>query len=150
MKTKIYGFSLVEMMMVVAILGLLVTLGVPGFIRSRDKARKDTCINNLRMIENAADQYRIDFNLPFATNVSILKLWPASSSSKSVSSYINKQLFCPVKANTYVGGVASQAKNSLTTSMDIAANGVPHCKSGTAGKTTEVYDLSGTFEHSID
>ena len=150
MKTKIYGFTLVEMMIVVAILGLLVTLGVPGFMRSRDKARKDTCINNLRMIENAADQYRIDFNLPFATSVSILSLWPTASSGKDVSSYINKQLFCPVKGNSYVGGAASQAKNNLPTTMDIAANGVPHCKSGTTGHTTEIYNLSDTFEHSID
>ena len=142
MKTKIYGFSLVEMMIVVAILGLLVTLGVPGFMRSRDKARKDTCINNLRMIENAADQYRIDFNLPFATPVSILSLWPSSSSVKNVSSYINKQLFCPVGTNKYVGGDSSGKTNDSL----ISANGAPHCVT----QSSNTIYKSNDFEHKID
>ncbi len=145
MKTKIYGFSLVEMMIVVAILGLLVTLGVPGFIRSRDKARRDTCVNNLRIIENAADQYRIDYNLSFSTPVSIISLWPSSSSVKNVSSYINKQLFCPVKTNKYVGGTDS-GKTSLPSDMNITANGSPHCSTNSG----TVYELGKTFEHSID
>ena len=104
-KNKLYGFTMVEVMIVVAIIGILVTLGVPGFIRSRDKARRDTCVNNLRMIENAADQYRIDNNLTITTNTQITWLWPSTSTAKDVSSYINKQLFCPAKGtNVYVGG----------------------------------------------
>lgn len=144
MKIKI-GFTLVEMMIVIAILGMLVALGTPGYIRSRDKARRDTCINNLRMIESAADQYRIDLNLTITTPVNITWLWPATATAKSVESYINKQLFCPIKTSRYVGG--TNAGTIVANNTTIQANAVPHCVEAT-GSTVKTNN-GDEFEHSI-
>jgi prepilin-type N-terminal cleavage/methylation domain-containing protein len=148
------GMTLVEIMIVLAILGLLVSLGVPGFLQSRNKARKDTCVNNLRMIENAADQYRIDNNLALTKDTSILWLWPNSATTKDISSYINKQLRCPVSTNQYVGGTSAVygISTTLPTDLNIAANGFPHCKSSTATPNANcVYGGVGSKnEHYID
>ena len=56
MKYKMFsktGFTLVEIMIVVAIIGLLATIAIPNFMRARTTAEKTACINNLRQIDNA-------------------------------------------------------------------------------------------------
>lgn len=56
------AFTLVEIMIVVAIIGLLATIAVPNFIKSRETARKNACINNLRLIDTAVQQWALENN----------------------------------------------------------------------------------------
>lgn len=58
-KTK-KGFTLVEIMIVVAIIALLAAIAVPGFLRARKRSQASRILNDLRMIDSACDQYAIE------------------------------------------------------------------------------------------
>jgi prepilin-type N-terminal cleavage/methylation domain-containing protein len=58
--TKRGGFTLVEIMIVVAIIALLAAIAVPGFLRARKRSQAAKIINDLRMIDSAMDQYAIE------------------------------------------------------------------------------------------
>jgi len=66
---KKQGFTLVEIMIVVMIIGLLAAIALPSFQRARDQARAKSCVNSMRLIEAAKDQYSIEFGT--ATSVVI-------------------------------------------------------------------------------
>jgi prepilin-type N-terminal cleavage/methylation domain-containing protein len=56
------GFTLVEIMIVVAIIALLAAIAVPGFLRARKRSQASRISNDLRLIDSAVDQYAIETN----------------------------------------------------------------------------------------
>jgi len=88
------GFTLVEIMIVVAIIGLLASIAIPNFIRARKTAQKNVCINNLRIIADAAQELRLER--------------PADPVDRDhIQPYLGRQLpqgkipECPIPGNTY-------------------------------------------------
>ena len=65
------GFTLVEIMIVVAIIALLAAIAVPGFLRARKRSQAAKILNDLRMIDAAVDQYAIETSKVTGSSVNV-------------------------------------------------------------------------------
>lgn len=63
------GFTLVEIMIVVAIIALLAAIAVPNFLRARKRSQATRILEDLRLIDAAVDQYAIEYNLKTSDQV---------------------------------------------------------------------------------
>ncbi len=84
-KTK--GFTLVEIMIVVLIIGILLAIAVPNFIKARETSRTKTCVANLRQIESAKEQWAMEMkkgaaDTPAQADLTptYIQVWPACPS----------------------------------------------------------------------
>ena len=70
-RTNKGAFTLVEIMIVVAIIALLASIAVPGFLRARKRAQASRILNDLRLIDAAVDQYAIETNKATGATVAV-------------------------------------------------------------------------------
>ena len=79
------GFTLVEIMIVVAVIGLLAAIAIPNFIKARSTSQVNACINNLRQIEGAEQQWGLETKQAAA----------AVPTYNDVSGYMRNSVICP-------------------------------------------------------
>ena len=68
------AFTLVEIMIVVAIIGLLAAIAIPNFVRVRERAQENACINNLRLIDAAKQQWALEMKQLGSATPTILEI----------------------------------------------------------------------------
>jgi len=71
---KSHAFTLVEIMIVVAIISLLAAIAVPNFLRARKRSQATRCLEDLRILDNAVDEYAIETNKTTGFNPSFADL----------------------------------------------------------------------------
>jgi len=94
------GFTLVEIMIVVAIIGLLAAIAIPSFVKARAESQAKACINNLRIMDSAKEQAAMANGWADATAVAT-----GSANETNVLSYVKGNTIPECPANgTYTWG----------------------------------------------
>jgi len=119
-KSRKLGFTLVEIMIVVAIIGLLSAIAIPNFVKARTTSQQNACINNLRQIDGAKQEWALEFKMPatstpVATDIApymgratggSVPICPLDSSSSFTTSYQMGDLqtapTCKIAPSTHV------------------------------------------------
>lgn len=95
-----HGFTLVEIMIVVLIIGILLAIAVPNFIKARESSRTKACVANLKQIDSAKEQWAMDNKAKDGDPVTDGALWAAGG-------YIKSEPECPSGGDYTVGNVGT-------------------------------------------
>ena len=125
------GFTLVEIMIVVLIIGILLAIAIPNFVQARETSRAKSCVANLKQIDSAKQQYMMDKNAStFTTATAASAAYSATETLGGLApTYIRSSPVCPA------GGI-------YTTSD---ATTLPTCS--LAAATPATYGATGTYPH---
>jgi prepilin-type N-terminal cleavage/methylation domain-containing protein len=116
------GFTLVEIMIVVAIIALLAAIAVPGFLRARKRSQASRILNDLRMIDSAVDQYAIETNRTSGAVVGTVD-WTNYLKKGSVLYNTGKSILGASYGQQTVDSIPQVPAADLATLSDVAGTG---------------------------
>jgi prepilin-type N-terminal cleavage/methylation domain-containing protein len=116
------GFTLVEIMIVVAIIALLAAIAVPGFLRARKRSQASKILNDLRMIDAAVDQYAIETNRTTGNTVAVTD-WTNYVKKNSILYNTGTSLFGTSYGPQTVDTIPQVPSADLAVLSDVAGTG---------------------------
>ena len=113
------AFTLVEIMIVVAIIALLAAIAVPGFLRARKRTQASKILNDLRLIDSAVDQYAIETNKASGVAVAVAD-WTNYLKKGSILFNTGADLFSQPYGTQTVDSLPRVPASSKTALSDVA------------------------------
>ena len=95
-----HGFTLVEIMIVVLIIGILLAIAVPNFIRARESSRAKSCVSNLKQIDSAKEQWAMDNKKTSADS-------PVDADLYGTTKYVKQTPSCPASGTYTINAVGT-------------------------------------------
>jgi prepilin-type N-terminal cleavage/methylation domain-containing protein len=111
MKRRKKGFTLIELMIVIAIIAILAAVLVPNFMRAREASRLTACKSNLKNISTAVETYSNDYDGLYPGNTSFQEITSSGRNGVNTlaNTYIGKPLICPAAAKPYTYRLATDS-----------------------------------------
>ncbi len=109
------GFTLIEIMIVVSLVGLLATIATPTWVRARTQSQTQTCLNNLKQVDGAKQQWALDYK-------SAPTITPDFT---DISGYLKHTVLCPAdRAATFATSYNMNAVSVRPTCQIVPADHV--------------------------
>lgn len=104
------GFTLVEIMIVVLIIGILMAIAVPNFVQARSSSRRSTCVASLKQIDSAKEQCAMDNKMNSGDAVTAAQLSPT---------YIRVMPTCPGGGTYTLNAIGTSPACSLAAAPNL-------------------------------